>query len=137
MREKRDSTLDPPEGVQKEDYQSFYDNFGYFENLEVKYEGIKLLSQYKLSYTREFRSEIFEIQQAINNVYQVEFHKKQFFLTLWFALIYIVCLFIGFYVITRFTPESKKEESEELNQSLEDEDKIEEGGEKDDNFKKI
>ena len=120
MREKRDSTLDPPEGVQKDDYQSFYDNFGYFENLEVKYEGIKLLSQYKLSYTREFRSEVFEIQQAINNVYQVEFHKKQFFLTLWFALIYIVCLFIGFYVITKFTPESKKEESEELNQSLED-----------------
>ena len=45
------------------------DTLGYTPALEVKYNGTVFLTQYKLSYTREFRIEVASIQSAINGVY--------------------------------------------------------------------
>ena len=63
-----------------------------------------LLTQYKLSYTREFRIQVTEIQAAIDHVYKLRFHKKQFFLTGTFSFVYVLCLFAGFYLIIMSVP---------------------------------
>jgi hypothetical protein len=44
----------------------FYDNYNYTEELEKKYNGVVLLTQYKLSYTRENRIRVYEIFDAID-----------------------------------------------------------------------
>ena len=72
---------------------------GYTDDLLTKYKGIVLLTQYKLSYTREFRIQVLEIQAAIDHVYKQKFHKKQFFLTGTFSFVYVLCLFTGFFLI--------------------------------------
>ena len=112
-----------------------------------------LLTQYKLSYTSEFRANVFEIHEAINDVYQSKFHKKQFYMTAYFAFFYAVILYASFYYITESgkkgpadgekkdvdttqneqTGESAQSESHA--KSEEDPDK--EGGEQDDDYKKM
>lgn len=82
----------------------FYDKYGYEEKLEKKYEGTVLLTQYKLSYSRENRIQVSKIYDAIDTVYQREFHIKQFKLTAKFAGIYLACLFVGFYAILKVAP---------------------------------
>lgn len=114
------------------------DILGYTPALEVKYNGTVLLSQYKLSYTREFRIEVESIQSAINSVYMNQFHMRQFRLTGIFAVCYLL-VFIGAFVYIMKSQVDKGLETQKnstgTGASMEGE--FMEGGDKDDHFKKI
>lgn len=113
------------------------ETLGYTPTLEVKYNGTVLLSQYKLSYTREFRIEVVNIQSAINSVYMSQFHMRQFRLTGIFALFYLL-VFIGAFVYIIKSQEDKGKDMQKDSTDLTNQTGASmEGGDNDDHFKKL